>query len=191
MQTRNSSTETPSAQATAWTGRYLELFPEETPRISKLCAQLEDPSSAVFHRKTLPGHITASGIVVSDRKILMIHHPFLNCWLQPGGHVEEGETPQEAALREVLEETGSRCALHAWHTRQPIPFDIDVHSIPENPKKGEPQHFHYDFRFLLTSLGAGESAEEDIHAWAWRPVGDIEEPNLRQLVEKMAQQKLL
>ena len=28
-------------------------------------------------------------------------------------------------------------------------FDIDVHAIPENKKKNEPEHLHYDVRFLL------------------------------------------
>jgi len=33
-------------------------------------------------------------------------HPKLKKWLPPGGHVEENESPPEAATREVKEETG-------------------------------------------------------------------------------------
>jgi len=32
-----------------------------------------------------------------------------NRWCFPGGHIEQGETPEEAAVREVLEETGIKC----------------------------------------------------------------------------------
>ena len=32
-------------------------------------------------------------------------------WTQPGGHIEDDETPEECALREVFEETGLRVTL--------------------------------------------------------------------------------
>jgi 8-oxo-dGTP pyrophosphatase MutT (NUDIX family) len=38
--------------------------------------------------------------------ILLIHHRRLGTWLPVGGEVEPGETPLEAARRELLEETG-------------------------------------------------------------------------------------
>ena len=28
-------------------------------------------------------------------------------------------------------------------------FDVDVHLIPENTKKGEPPHYHFDIRFIF------------------------------------------
>ena len=50
---------------------------------------------------------TASVLVLRpDRRILLLRHPKLGVWLGPGGHVEPGETPDEAALREVMEESG-------------------------------------------------------------------------------------
>ena len=39
----------------------------------------------------------------------------MGLWLPPGGHVEHGELPDEAAVREVLEETGVRCRLVGEH----------------------------------------------------------------------------
>ena len=41
-----------------------------------------------------------------DARVLLVHHRKLDLWLPVGGEVEPGETPQEAARRECIEETG-------------------------------------------------------------------------------------
>jgi 8-oxo-dGTP pyrophosphatase MutT (NUDIX family) len=51
-------------------------------------------------------HFTASAVVLHEGHVLLVHHPRLNAWVPPGGHIEPGELPDEAAVREVLEETG-------------------------------------------------------------------------------------
>jgi 8-oxo-dGTP diphosphatase len=44
-------------------------------------------------------------------KILVAHRPKYDDWSLPKGKADKGETPEETALREVLEETGYRCRI--------------------------------------------------------------------------------
>ena len=56
----------------------------------------------------------AGGIVIRDGEILLVHRERYDDWSLPKGHVDPGETWEEAALREVREETGLRCELGAY-----------------------------------------------------------------------------
>lgn len=51
-------------------------------------------------------------------KIYLCHHKKADDWIPPGGHIEPGETPSEAALREMFEELRveiSQAQLKAWN----------------------------------------------------------------------------
>lgn len=47
-------------------------------------------------------------MLVDGDKVLLIRHSYIPGWGFPGGGVEPGETAEESALREVVEETGYR-----------------------------------------------------------------------------------
>jgi 8-oxo-dGTP pyrophosphatase MutT (NUDIX family) len=160
---------------------YATFFPGEITGIQPVVEQIKS-NVAVFDRKTNPGHITASGIILSKDCILMIRHPALGKWLQPGGHVENGETPVQAAIREVAEETGISAKPHPWHDLNQFPIDIDIHAIPENERKFESAHVHYDFRYILTGSGAIGLGE---HSAAWKNIDELKESNLTALVKKI------
>jgi 8-oxo-dGTP pyrophosphatase MutT (NUDIX family) len=53
----------------------------------------------------------AGGVVVRDGRVLLVHRPRYDDWSFPKGKLEPGESFEEAALREVEEETGLRCRL--------------------------------------------------------------------------------
>ncbi len=55
----------------------------------------------------------ASAFVINpvNKKILLVYHNDFDRWVQPGGHIEKNETPEETALREVWEETGVKIKL--------------------------------------------------------------------------------
>lgn len=58
-------------------------------------------------------HFCASAFIIDPytKKILLVKHKKNRRWTQPGGHMEENETPEETALREAYEETGLRVRL--------------------------------------------------------------------------------
>ena len=53
----------------------------------------------------------AGGVVVSDGRVAIIHRPKYDDWSLPKGKLDPGESWEEAALREVREETGVPCRL--------------------------------------------------------------------------------
>ena len=53
----------------------------------------------------------AGGAVVRDGRVAIVHRPKYDDWTLPKGKLDPGESFEQAALREVEEETGLRCRL--------------------------------------------------------------------------------
>lgn len=84
-------------------------------------------------------HVTASAIVLGPRGLLLHRHKRMGIWMQPGGHVDPGEEPHDAAARETAEETG----VVASHPEAgPRIVHVDAHDVAYG-------HTHLDVRYLL------------------------------------------
>ena len=60
----------------------------------------------------MPDEIRAAGgVVVQDGRVAVVHRPRYDDWSLPKGKLDPGEGWEEAALREIEEETGLRCRL--------------------------------------------------------------------------------
>jgi 8-oxo-dGTP pyrophosphatase MutT (NUDIX family) len=144
---------------------------------------------APFSRSTLEGHITGSAVLINPERsvMLMIWHEKLGRWLQPGGHCEPNDDAdvQATALRELLEETVLPAS--SLQLVSAVPFDVDVHPIPARAQ--EPDHFHYDVRFLFELAG-----EPDLESKSYRwvlveEVAALPEESLSRLAKKLVSQK--
>lgn len=78
----------------------------------------------------------AGGVVwrrVDDHvEILVVHRPRYDDWSLPKGKLDPGESEEEAALREVEEETGLRCELGA-----------QLATVEYTDRKGRPKRVRY------------------------------------------------
>jgi 8-oxo-dGTP pyrophosphatase MutT (NUDIX family) len=160
--------------------------PEELFHRERMLALLKVPEC--FQRSCfVPGHFTGSALVVSANgsRALLHHHRFLDKWLQFGGHCDGDEDVLRVALREAEEESGIAGLIVASRR----PFDLDIHMIPENAKRGEPPHEHFDLRWMfIAPEDATPVVSDESHELRWfSPEEMLALPidaGLRRLVEK-------
>lgn len=159
--------------------RYLAEVAGPRERLALLRWQISE-RHILDRRETMPGHATTSAFVVSPdhQQILLIDHVVIGRWLQPGGHYEPAASFWQSALREAVEETGvAGPILHPWHRGGDLPFAIDSHEVPGNPRRSEPPHIHHDLQYLFIADPALPliAQEEEVHAAAWKPIAALAE----------------
>lgn len=154
---------------------------------------------------TMLRQLTATVYVIDNDKVLLLFHRKLRKWLPPGGHVDTNETPTDAGIREVFEETGYTIELlsdeHVWVQRWnanslPRPYLCLLEEIPEHGE--HPPHQHIDFIYLGRLLGGNavvNTLEADSLGWftleevnAFKPDVDIF-LETQQVINKILSQK--
>ena len=149
----------------------LSSAPENVKFCSRCATLMETRQIADKLRRICPNcgfiHFTDPKVgvgvfVVQDGQILLVRrtmHPEIGKWSIPAGFVDEGEDPQETAVREALEETNLHVTIESL---------IDVYHNP--PGQGGASIFiMYKARLLGGTLQAGDDAD----AAAFFPLDDL------------------
>ena len=122
-----------------------------------------------LHSKTPYPIPAVAAVLIHDDKVLLVcrgQEPNKGRWGFPGGKIEVGETIEEAALRELEEETGVRANAGKKLTA----FDVIVRDEKQQTL------FHYVLIPVRCHWLKGEPiAASDAAAAAWFPISDLDE----------------
>jgi 8-oxo-dGTP diphosphatase len=103
----------------------------------------------------------AGGVVVRDGRVALIHRPKYDDWSLPKGKLEDGEAWEDAAVREVREETGYTCALHE-----------ELSSVEYTDPKGRPKTVRY---WRMEPLDGEFAPNNEVDELRWMDPGEAAE----------------
>lgn len=122
------------------------------------------------HRRRLPTveEASAGGLVVNaELKVPVIgrlNRRGLLLWSLPKGHIEPGETPEDAAVREIEEETGILGRVVATLGTIDFWFQVEAHRVHKTVQ-------HY----LLEYVGGDLCCDDhEVAVVAWVPLNELE-----------------
>ena len=105
--------------------------------------------------------VTTIYLVREDGKLLLTWNKNMKTWIPVGGHIEPGETPEEAIMREVEEETGFDFRFleedsyeNGGNVKIVKPFRIQTEKVPHH-------NLHINFVFIGKCLNYFEGEEND------------------------------
>jgi ADP-ribose pyrophosphatase YjhB (NUDIX family) len=128
---------------------------------------------------------TVATFVINNGKVLLLWHKKLQMWLPPGGHIDPNELPDDAAIREVLEETGLKVILNSPLSTPPMPGPRPL-ARPEGIQLESisPGHEHIDLIYFarLADPGAAPMANDEVEKIGWYGLADLDRINLTQEV---------
>lgn len=94
-------------------------------------------------------------------EILIVHRPAYDDWSFPKGKLEPGEREEEAAIREVEEETGLRCRL-----------DREIATTTYRDGRGRGKTVRY---WLMTPIGGRLGAANEVDEVRFVPLAEARE----------------
>jgi ADP-ribose pyrophosphatase YjhB (NUDIX family) len=133
---------------------------------------------------------TATTFVVQNDRTLLLLHRKLGIWVPPGGHIDPNELPDQAALREVREESGLEAEL--FDQGRPIgmirilpqPYCILLENI-------SPDHQHIDLIYFAKVCGGSlQHAEREAQAVRWFSWEELGEPQIAEDIRELGRRAI-
>ncbi len=113
-------------------------------------------------------HESVGGIIIIDKKILMVDRTIFPLgWACPGGHVDKGETPNHAIVREMKEETNLNITFANKIYEEFVEWNECSHGM-----KG-----HYWHVYVCTGYGNLKTNKEAKDS-GWKTLNEIGQMNL-------------
>ena len=97
----------------------------------------------------------AGGILERDGRIAVVHRPRYDDWSLPKGKLDRGESFEQAALREVEEETGYVCEL-----------GDELEPVRYRDNRGRPKLVRY---WRMVVVGGEFAANDEVDELRWVP----------------------
>ncbi len=128
----------------------------------------------------------AGGVVKRNNKLLFIYRN--DKWDLPKGKIDDGETPEQAAIREV----GEECGIEGHKIITPLPSTFHIYRSPYKETKGQwifKETFWYEMEYSGEEEGFPQ-AEEGITKVRWFIPDELHEVlentygNLKQIIER-------
>jgi 8-oxo-dGTP pyrophosphatase MutT (NUDIX family)/phosphohistidine phosphatase SixA len=105
------------------------------------------------------GGLVLRGVDDGGRLVALVHRPRYDDWSFPKGKLLEGETDEEAALREVLEETGIACRLGR-----------ELGTIRYHDREGRRKIVRY---WVMRSVDGTFTPTEEVDELRWVPIEQV------------------
>lgn len=116
--------------------------------------------------KGLLRHVTVGVIIINDKnEVLLVRRaPHLingNKYAVPGGFVDRDETVEQAALRELKEETGYNGKIKS------------LFQIIDNPNRPKEDRQNIDFKYIVELTGGSKIDNNEVSSIDWVPLDSL------------------
>lgn len=141
--------------------RYQRLHEISSELLSSKIPDFKWPAEVGYQTPKLD----TRGIVIRDRKVLLVHEASVGMWTFPGGWADCDQTPSENVIREVREESGYEVAA------------TKLLAFWDKQKQGHPLQLEYIYKasFACTIVGGEPKTSHETDAVEWFDVNDLPE----------------